>query len=123
MLPDDRDFGPVMAKLRCSRSNATRIITGTDVDYGALTHLLVNHLSAQPGVSVLYKQRVVDLNRGDNGAWRLDIEDDDTLERHVLSSKFVFIGAGGGAIELLQKSRIPEGHGYGGFPVSGIWLR
>ena len=40
-----------------------------------------------------------------------------------MTSKFVFIGAGGAAIELLQKSRIPEGHGYGGFPVSGIWLR
>jgi malate dehydrogenase (quinone) len=35
----------------------------------------------------------------------------------------VFVGAGGGALELLEKSKIPEGHGYGGFPVSGIWLR
>ena len=102
---------------------ATRIITGTDVDYGALTHLLVKHLSAQPGVSVRYKHRVVELDREENGAWRVGIEDVDTLERHAVSSKFVFIGAGGDAIELLQKSRIPEGHGYGGFPVSGIWLR
>jgi malate dehydrogenase (quinone) len=96
---------------------ATRIITGTDVDYGALTHLLVEHLSAQPGVSVRYKHRVVDLDHEDNGAWRVGIADVDTLERHAASSKFVFIGAGGGSIELLQKSRIPEGHGYGGFPV------
>jgi malate dehydrogenase (quinone) len=102
---------------------ATRIITGTDVDYGALTHLLVKHLSAQPGVSLRYKHSVVGLDREDNGVWRVGIEDVDTLERQVVSSKFVFIGAGGAAIELLQKSRIPEGHGYGGFPVSGIWLR
>jgi malate dehydrogenase (quinone) len=102
---------------------ATRIITGTDVDYGALTHLLVKHLSAQPGVSVRYKHRVVDLDREDDGAWRVDVEDVDTRERDAVTSKFVFIGAGGDAIELLQKSRIPEGHGYGGFPVSGIWLR
>jgi malate dehydrogenase (quinone) len=102
---------------------ATRIITGTDVDYGALTHLLIKHLSAQPGVSVHYKHRVVDLDREQKGAWRVDVEDDDTRERHAVTSKFVFIGAGGGAIELLQKSRIPEGRGYGGFPVSGIWLR
>src|SRR6201987_486166 len=102
---------------------ATRIITGTDVDYGALTHLLIKHLSAQPGVSVHYKHRVVDLNRADNGAWRVGTEDVDTQERYSVSSKFVFIGAGGDAIELLQKSRIPEGRGYGGFPVSGIWLR
>jgi malate dehydrogenase (quinone) len=102
---------------------ATRIITGTDVDYGALTHLLVKHLAAQPGVSVHYKQRVVSLDRKQNGAWRVGIEDTDTQERHAVTAKFVFIGAGGDAIELLEKSRIPEGHGYGGFPVSGIWLR
>jgi malate dehydrogenase (quinone) len=102
---------------------ATRIITGTDVDYGALTHLLVKHLSAQPGVSVHYKHRVVGLDREHNGAWRVGIEDVDTLERDAATSEFVFIGAGGDAIELLQKSRIPEGRGYGGFPVSGIWLR
>lgn len=102
---------------------ATRIITGTDVDYGALTHLLVKHLAAQPGVSVRYKHRVVSLDREANGGWRVGVEQVDTGERDAVTSEFVFIGAGGDAIELLQKSRIPEGHGYGGFPVSGIWLR
>jgi malate dehydrogenase (quinone) len=102
---------------------ATRIITGTDVDYGALTHLLINHLSSQSGVAVHYQHRVVALDREDSGVWRVGIEDADTRERHAVTSKFVFIGAGGGAIELLQKSGIPEGRGYGGFPVSGIWLR
>jgi malate dehydrogenase (quinone) len=102
---------------------ATRIVTGTDVDYGALTRLLIRHLSAQPGVSVHYKHRVDDLDREHNGAWRVGFEDVDTQERSAVTAKFVFIGAGGDAIELLQKSRIPEGHGYGGFPVSGIWLR
>jgi malate dehydrogenase (quinone) len=65
----------------------------------------------------------VDLDREHNDAWRVGIEDVDTQERHTVTAKFVFIGAGGDAIELLQKSRVPEGHGYGGFPVSGIWLR
>src|SRR5246127_5303005 len=102
---------------------ATRIITGTDVDYGALTHLLVDHLIAQPGVSVHYKHRVVSLDREYNGAWRVGIEDDDTHERQAVSSKFVFVGAGGGAIELLQQSRIPEGRGYGGFPTNGGSVR
>jgi malate dehydrogenase (quinone) len=40
-----------------------------------------------------------------------------------VQTRFVFIGAGGGALPLLQRSGIPEGHGYAGFPVSGIWLR
>jgi malate dehydrogenase (quinone) len=103
--------------------SATRIITGTDVDYGALTHLLVAHLSAQPGFSVHYKHRVDALERDGAGRWRIQVEDVERGEMRPISARFVFIGAGGGALELLQKSRIPEGHGYGGFPVSGIWLR
>ena len=102
---------------------ATRIVTGTDVDYGSLTHLLVAQLSAQPGFSVHYEQRVVGLEREGDGRWRVEIEDVERREIHAVSAKFVFIGAGGGALPLLEKSRIPEGHGHGGFPVSGIWLR
>jgi malate dehydrogenase (quinone) len=102
---------------------ATRIITGADVDYGSLTHLLVAHLAGQTGFSVHYKQRVTGLDREPDGRWRVEIEDVDQRKTHAISAKFVFIGAGGGALTLLQKSRIPEAHGYGGFPVSGIWLR
>jgi malate dehydrogenase (quinone) len=102
---------------------ATRIITGTDVDYGALTHLLVGQLTAQPGFSVHYLTRVTGISREADGKWRVEVENTDTFERQSVTARFVFIGAGGGALELLQKSGIPEGHGYGGFPVSGIWLR
>jgi malate dehydrogenase (quinone) len=101
---------------------ATRMITGSDVDYGALTHLLVAQLSAQDGFSVFYKHQVVGLTR-DGRKWRVEVKDLQTKEVEVTSARFVFIGAGGAAIELLQKSKIPEGHGYGGFPVSGIWMR
>jgi L-2-hydroxyglutarate oxidase LhgO len=61
--------------------------------------------------------------REDDGRWRVSVKD--VLDGSVatVSAKFVFIGAGGGALPLLQKSKIPEGKGYGGFPVSGIWLR
>ena len=102
---------------------ATRMITGTDVDYGALTHLLVSQLQAQPGFSLHYKHKVVDLDRRDDGRWGVTVEDVETGDKRTVSAKFVFVGAGGGALELLEKSKIPEGHGYGGFPVSGIWLR
>jgi malate dehydrogenase (quinone) len=102
---------------------ATRIVTGADVDYGALTHLLVAGLMAQPGFSVHYKHRVTELARGDAGRWHVGVQPIDDGETRTVSARFVFIGAGGGALELLQKSAIPEGHGYGGFPVSGIWLR
>ncbi|HEY0146875.1 MAG TPA: malate dehydrogenase (quinone) [Methylovirgula sp.] len=102
---------------------ATRMVTGADVDYGALTHLLVAQLSAEPGFAVRYNRQVVDLKRGGDGRWRVTVEDTYDGTRQTASAKFVFIGAGGAALELLQKSEIPEGRGYGGFPVSGIWLR
>jgi malate dehydrogenase (quinone) len=102
---------------------ATRIITGTDVDYGAVTHHLVRHLVGLPGCRVHYKSRVTHLVREQSGPWRVEVQDLDSGEKRSVKAKFVFIGAGGGALPLLQKSGIPEGRGYGGFPVSGIWLR
>ena len=102
---------------------ATRIVTGTDVDYGALTHLLVQQLSAQPGFSVHYRRRVVGLDRRDDGRWAVTVENTADGSTDTVAARFVFIGAGGGSLPLLQTSQIPEGRGYGGFPVSGIWLR
>ena len=102
---------------------ATRIITGTDVNYGSLTHHLVGHLVSQPGCQVHYRNRVTNLDREENGRWRVEVHDLDSGEKRSVKTKFVFIGAGGGALPLLQKSGVPEGRGYGGFPVSGIWLR
>jgi malate dehydrogenase (quinone) len=119
------DWAPLIIEGRGANQPiaATRIVTGADVDYGSLTHLLVAHLTTQTGFSVHYKQRVVGLDREPDGRWRVEIEDAKQRKAHAISAKFVFIGAGGGALPLLQKSRIPEAHGYGGFPVSGIWLR
>jgi malate dehydrogenase (quinone) len=102
---------------------ATRIVSGADVDYGGLTRRLFKHLSSQPGVTVCFKSHVTDLKREEGGRWRIHVRDAGGGGYLDVSAGFVFIGAGGGALELLQKSGIPEGHGYGGFPVSGIWLR
>jgi malate dehydrogenase (quinone) len=102
---------------------ATRMITGTDVDYGSLTHLLVSHLVSQSGCTVHYKSCVTDLVHEQDGRWRIEVRDTGSGEKRSVRAKFVFIGAGGGALPLLQKSGIPEGRGYGGFSVSGIWLR
>jgi malate dehydrogenase (quinone) len=102
---------------------ATRIITGTELDYGALTHLLIKHLSDQPGFDVHYDRKVVGLDRQIDGRWRVTFEDVFDGSVATVSARFVFIGAGGGAVPLLLKSNIPESKGYGGFPVSGVWLR
>ena len=105
---------------------ATRMVTGTDVDYGALTKNLLDSLRGRDRFSIHYFSRVQDL-QGDadwhEDAWNVKIRDEKTGEHRYIQAKFVFIGAGGGSLPLLQKSGIPEGRGYGGFPVSGIWLR
>jgi malate dehydrogenase (quinone) len=61
--------------------------------------------------------------RRDGDLWSLRIRDEKTGQHRDVQAKFVFLGAGGGTLPLLQKSGIPEGRGYAGFPVSGIWLR
>src|SRR6266403_1967056 len=101
---------------------ATRMVTGTDVDYGALTQILLDFLSGKEGCSIHFSSRVEDPRR--NGElWSLRIRDEKTGQHRHVQTKFVFLGAGGGSLHLLQKSGIPEGRGYAGFPVSGIWLR
>src|SRR5262249_35745798 len=100
---------------------ATRMITGADVDYGSLTRHLIGYLQTLPGVAVHYGHHVSHIHREPGGRWRLTLKASGG-ERST-TTKFVFLGAGGAALTLLQKSEIPEGRGYGGFPVRGIWLR
>jgi len=101
---------------------ATRMVTGTDVNYGVLTKNLLDSLRGKDGFSIHFFSRVQDLRRHGN-AWSVKIRDEKTGQHRYVQAKFVLIGAGGGSLPLLQKSGIPEGRGYGGFPVSGIWLR
>jgi malate dehydrogenase (quinone) len=100
----------------------TRMVTGTDVDYGALTNDLLDSLKDKEGFSIHFNNRIQDLRRvGD--LWSVRVRDEKSGDHWDVPAKFVFIGAGGGALHLLQKSGIPERRGYAGFPVSGIWLR
>jgi malate dehydrogenase (quinone) len=101
---------------------ATRMVTGTDVDYGALTRALIASLKQQEGFAIHFFSRIHDLRR-DGDFWSLRARDEQTGSSWDVQAKFVFIGAGGGSLPLLQKTGIPEGQGYAGFPVSGIWLR
>jgi malate dehydrogenase (quinone) len=92
------------------------------VDYGALTKDLLDSLRDQDGFCVHFFSRVQDLRREGN-LWNVRIRDEKSGEQWDVQARFVFIGAGGGSLPLLQKSGISEGRGYAGFPVSGIWLR
>ncbi|OQR37355.1 malate dehydrogenase (quinone) [Pseudomonas sp. T] len=100
----------------------TRVESGTDVNFGALTNQLLSYLSSREGSEVRYFQKVVGLERSGDG-WLVDIKNTQTGDARKVKAKFVFLGAGGGALPLLQMSGIPESKGFGGFPVSGQWLR
>jgi malate dehydrogenase (quinone) len=83
---------------------------------------MVSHLEQQENFELLLGHSVEDMKRSSQGGWSVLLEDNKSGEVTRVRSKFVFLGAGGGALPLLQKSDIPECEGYGGFPVSGQWL-
>lgn len=102
---------------------ATKMNIGTDVNFGALTRCMFEWLQKSEGVSLHFNHEVKDLDRQSDGKWKIVVKDENTGKKRALVAPFVFIGAGGGALPLLLKSGIPESKGYGGFPVSGQWLR
>jgi malate dehydrogenase (quinone) len=102
---------------------ATRMDQGTDVNFGALTRSMFNMLQQMKGVTMHFNHEVRDLKKEDAGTWKIKVKNRETGEKRKIRSKFIFIGAGGGSLRLLEKSDIPEGRGFGGFPVSGQWLK
>ncbi|MFT4024991.1 MAG: malate:quinone oxidoreductase [Flavihumibacter sp.] len=102
---------------------ATRVEDGTDVNFGALTRTIFQSLYMRFGLRLHLAHEVEDLEQQKSGKWLLEVKNLTTRNKFHILSRFVFIGAGGGSLPLLEKSDIPEGRGYGGFPVSGQWLR
>jgi len=102
---------------------ATKMDIGTDVNFGALTRDLIAHLATKSNINISVNQEVKDIDREDDGRWEVEVKDLKTGEKREIKAKFVFIGAGGHSLLLLEKSGIPEANGYGGFPVGGQWLR
>jgi len=101
---------------------ATHIKSGTDVDFGALTRLLLDYLTDN-GAEVNVGKSVTGLKRQKDGSWKINLRDEVGRTPQTVTADFVFVGAGGNALNLLQKSGIPEIRGFGGFPVSGEFLR
>lgn len=102
---------------------ATRMPIGTDVNYGEITRQLVSALQTKPNFSLHLGAEVRDIKRNADHSWSVTYADLKQGEQeHTIKAKFVFIGAGGAALPLLQKSGIPEADAYGGFPVGGEFL-
>ncbi|MDA3953789.1 MAG: malate dehydrogenase (quinone) [Bacteroidales bacterium] len=116
---------PMMMKNRDrnKRMGVTRMVAGTDVDFEAITRDMIAHLKNCDGVEVHAGQEVKGFKRQADGSWKVKLKDLKTGKSNVVHSKFVFVGSGGGSLPLLQKSGIKEGKGYGGFPVSGKFMR
>lgn len=101
---------------------ATRMARGHDVNFGALTRAMLTTLDDKPGFAVRLQHEVIDLHRDGDG-WAVEVRDLATDRERTVRAKFVFIGAGGYSLQLLERTGIPEADGYGAFPVSGQWLR
>ena len=100
---------------------ATKMDSGTDVNFGELSRKLLGWLGRQEGCGIATGHRVIGLKRSGAG-WNVRAKNRTTGEIHVNCTKFVFVGAGGGSLPLLQKAGIPEARGLGGFPIGGQWL-
>ncbi len=101
---------------------ATRVAYGSDVNFGELTRSLVKNLQQQEGFELLLDTKVKGLSQQQDKTWQVSIQNTKNGQAYNVNARFVFVGAGGAALTLLQKSGIPEGKGYAGFPVSGQWL-
>jgi malate dehydrogenase (quinone) len=115
LVMEGRDAGQPVA--------ATHIGNGADVNYGALTGNLLAALRRHDDFTAHFKEDVVNLHRRPEGGWHVVVRNQDAGTERTIDARFVFLGAGGAALTLLQKSGIPESHGFAGFPVSGVWLR
>jgi len=100
----------------------TRVAHGSDVNFGALARNMARHLKTQQDFELRLGRDVKSFDKQEDGSWIVKLANNENGETETVQANFVFLGAGGGALPLLQKSGIKEGEGYGGFPVSGMWL-
>ncbi|OEY03810.1 malate:quinone oxidoreductase [Corynebacterium sp. BCW_4722] len=115
---------PLMAKGRDFDEEPVAISwtdAGTDINYGSLTNQYLDAAKAN-GVVIRYGREVTNLKR-DGNFWKVTVKNLHTGDKQVVRARFVFVGAGGYALDLLKKAGVPEVHGYAGFPISGMWLK
>lgn len=101
---------------------ATRSPLGTDCDWGEVTRQYIASLKTQPGVTLTTGYEVRKLERNPDKTWRVTARAVNGGSSRVINARFVFAGAGGGALSILQESGIPEADNYAGFPVGGSFL-
>lgn len=120
-----KEWAPLVMEGRDPKQKvaATRTEIGTDVNYGEITRQLIASLQKKPNFALQLSTEVRGFKRNADNSWTVTVADLKNNEaEHVIKAKFVFIGAGGAALKLLQETDIPEAKGYAGFPVGGQFL-
>ena len=115
LIMENRGSGETLA--------ATKMDIGTDVNFGMIARGMIDYLKRLENVDVHLHHSVNEFERLPDGQWKIEIEDCSSNETKEIFADYVFIGAGGGTLPLLEKTGVPEARGYGGFPVSGHFLR
>jgi malate dehydrogenase (quinone) len=115
------DWVPLVMEGRATGRVAATMGAGTEVNYGLLARRLCGWLAQQEHCGVATGWKVTRLRRR-VGQWRLALCHIASGEVRELGARFVFIGAGGGSLTLLQSTGLPEVAGLGGFPIGGQWL-
>lgn len=95
---------------------------GTDMNFGEITRQFAGYLQTKPNFNLKLSSEVQDITKNADGTWRVSYKNLKDGTKTETDAKFVFIGAGGGALHLLQKSGIEEAKEYAGFPVGGSFL-
>src|SRR5699024_4312244 len=101
---------------------STKMDGGTDVNFGELTRKMMDYLQQDDSVKFYYNNDVVDIKKKKQKRWEVKMKNDETGMIAYYNADFLFIGAGGSAIPLLQKSKISQSKNIGGFPISGEFL-
>ncbi|MBJ9120031.1 MULTISPECIES: malate dehydrogenase (quinone) [Citrobacter] len=120
-----KEWAPLVMEGRDPKQKvaATRTEIGTDVNYGEITRQLVASLQKKPNFALQLNTEVRGFKRNADNSWTVTVADLKNGEaEHAIKAKFVFIGAGGAALKLLQETGIPEAKDYAGFPVGGQFL-
>lgn len=120
-----KEWAPLVMEGRDPKQKvaATRTEMGTDVNYGEITRQLIASLQKKPNFALELSTEVRGFQHNDDNTWTVTVADLKNGEaEHKIKAKFVFIGAGGAALKLLQETGIPEAKEYAGFPVGGQFL-
>lgn len=102
---------------------ATRTEAGTDVNYGEITRQMINALKTHDRFTLQLNTVVRRFRRNADNSWNVTVSDaNNSHEKRTIKAKFIFIGAGGAALKLMQQTKIPQAKEYAGFPVGGQFL-